>query len=89
MDEEKLNQILEKVEENNKILKKMHRASVWGGIFRAVYWAVIIIAAVGAYWFIQPFFNTIISAYKEIQTSKNNLINVTSKIPSSIGDLFK
>jgi len=76
MDNDKLNQILEKVEENNKILKKMRRASLFGNIFRVIYWAVIIFFAVGAYWFIQPYLSTITSAYEQIQSTQNNLKNI-------------
>lgn len=68
MENEKiLNQILEKVEENNKILHKIRRASFWGNVFRIFYWAIIILSAIGAYWLIQPYYNTITSAYNEIQ----------------------
>jgi hypothetical protein len=85
MDNDKLNCILEKVEENNKILRKMRRASIWGNIFRVFYWGLIIVSAIGAYWFIQP----LLSTYSELLNSISNVKNTTSKIPSSISDLLK
>jgi len=42
-------------EENNKILKKIHRSMKVGGFFRAIYWIIIAGSAVGAYYFLQPF----------------------------------
>ena len=85
MDNDKLNQILEKVDENNKILRKMRRASMWGNVFRVFYWGLIIISAIGAYWFIQP----LLSTYSELLNSINGVKNTTSKIPSSISDLLR
>ncbi|MGB8816286.1 MAG: hypothetical protein WCC74_03615 [Minisyncoccia bacterium] len=89
MDNEKLDKILEKVEENNIILKKMRRASFWGNVFRVCYWGIIITLSIGAYWFIQPYFNSLMETYSGIQSDINNVKNVTSKIPSSIGDLLR
>ncbi len=67
MENEKLlNQILEKVEENHRILVKMRRASFWGNVFRIFYWAIIILSAIGAYWLIQPYIDTLKSVYSGI-----------------------
>ena len=85
MDNDKLNCILEKVEENNKILRKMRRASIWGNIFRAFYWGLIIVSAIGAYWFIQP----MLSTYTELLNNFKDVKNSTSKIPTSLIDLLK
>ena len=84
-----LNQILEKVEENNKMLRKIRRASIWGSVFRVIYWGIIIISAVGAYWLIQPYINVLESTYGGMQNDINSVKNITSKIPSSISNLIK
>jgi len=52
--------------ENNKLLKKMHRNAVWGHIFRAMYWVVIIGASVGAYYYLQPVLTGLLSTYEGI-----------------------
>ena len=37
-----LRDILEKTEENNKLLHKMRRSLIWGRVFRIFYWTLII-----------------------------------------------
>ena len=53
-------------EENNRILKKMRRALRWGSFFRFIYWAIIIGTAVGAYYFIQPLLEPLMSTFQNI-----------------------
>ena len=89
MNDDKLNQILEKVEENNNILRKMRRASIWGDVFRIFYWTIIIVSAVGAYWFVQPYVDTLKSSYSRIQNDINSVKEITSKIPTTVGNLVK
>ncbi len=55
-------------EENNKILKGMRRMSRISGVFRVIYWSIIIIASVGAYYFIQPYVTSTLGLYDQIQS---------------------
>jgi len=50
-----LQNIAANTEENNTLLRKMHRSMVWGRIFRAIYWLVILALAVGSFYLIQPY----------------------------------
>lgn len=76
------------VEENNKILRKMHRAALWGTIFRVLYWAVIIALSIGAYYFIQPYVDQLQQAYGGIKQDVTNVRNTVNQV-SSFGNLFK
>lgn len=49
--------------ENNKILRSLKRSMVWARVVHAVYWALIIGSAVGAYYFIQPYIDQVIGIY--------------------------
>ena len=40
---------------NNKLLKKMHRATIFANVMRIVYWLVILGIAVGSFYFLQPY----------------------------------
>ncbi len=60
-------------EENNKILRALKRSMVWGRVVHAVYWALIIGSAVGAYYFIQPYINQIIGVYGGAKDSLNSV----------------
>ncbi|HVS79406.1 MAG TPA: hypothetical protein VHF05_00320 [Candidatus Paceibacterota bacterium] len=63
-----LERILDLTEENNKILRKIERANRWSLIFRIIYWLFVIGAAVGIYYYIQPYQESLIHAYQTLQS---------------------
>jgi len=90
-----LRDILKKTEENNVLLKKIHRANVWNRVIRIFYWLIIIGITLGSYYFIQPYIHGMLGAYQSlltgvesIQTGAESLQNAGSKIPD-FGDLLK
>ena len=74
-DREMLKKILDISEQNNKMLKKLHRAMWVKSVFSFIYWLLIIGAAVGAYYYIQTYLDQILEIY--------------SGGASSIGDFLK
>ena len=76
------------VEENNKILRKMHRAALWGRIFHFLYWVAIIGLSVGAYYFIQPYVDQLQQTYGCIKQDVSNVRNTVNQV-SSFRNLFK
>ena len=66
-----LREVLGKVEENNKLLKKVHKSIVWARAMRIFYWTVIILVSLGSYYFIQPYINNAIGAYRIFQSDVN------------------
>ncbi len=46
-------------EENNKLLRAMRRSNRVVNIMRIGYWIIIILVSFGAYYFIQPYVNTL------------------------------
>ena len=42
-------------EENNKMLKSLHRAQTWSRVWKISYWLIIIALSIGAYYYIQPY----------------------------------
>jgi len=84
MDNEKINKILETVEENNKILRGMRRSNRWSNIFRVFYWFLIIGVSIGAFYFIQPYIDAITGTYGDLQNNLSNVKNVTNNIQSLI-----
>ena len=50
-------------EENNRILLSIRRSARWSSVMRYVYWFVIIALSVGAYYFIQPYVNFLVSEF--------------------------
>ena len=60
-DKIKLDQILRMTEENNAILRRMHRQATVGSIIRIIYWVLIIGVSVASYYYIQPYLATLTS----------------------------
>lgn len=52
--------------ENVAILKSIQRTNRFSLFFRVIYWAVIIGSAVGAYYLIQPYVDTLKDAYSSL-----------------------
>lgn len=75
---EMLKKALELSRENNEMLRGIKRSMFIGRIFRIAYWVVIIGAAIGAYYYIEPYLDGAVSAYGSI---KGDI--------QSFGDLFR
>ena len=54
-----LETIVENTQENNVLLKKMHRSILWGRFFKIAYWVVLLALAMGAFYIIQPYVEAI------------------------------
>lgn len=75
---EMLKKTLELAQENNNMLRSIRRGMLWSKIIRVAYWVIIIGAAIGLYYYIEPYIDSAISAYGDV---KGDL--------RSFGDLFK
>jgi len=62
-EKEMLKRTLELSRENNKILHSIKSSMFWGKVFRIIYWVIIIGAAVGVYYYIEPYINSAVSTY--------------------------
>ena len=51
------------VVENNSMLKKLVFYQKWNQIYRIVYWLIIILSAIGAFYFVQPLLSSLVGAY--------------------------
>ena len=49
--------------ENHEMLKKLVFYQKWNQIYRIAYWAIIILSAVGAFYFLQPLMGNLINVY--------------------------
>lgn len=49
-------------EENNALLKKMQKSSRWRTAFQVGYWVIILLLTFGAFYFIQPYINSLTGA---------------------------
>ncbi len=79
---EMLYRTVELAEENNKILRKMRRSALISNVLTLLYWFIIISAAFGAYYFIQPYLDVIIKSYNGMSDSLNSVKSITEGLPS-------
>lgn len=75
---EMLKKTLELTQENNDLLRSIKRGMFWSKIIRIIYWVIIVGAAVGIFYYIQPYLDGAINAYSGIKSSLQgfgNLLN--------------
>jgi len=72
-----LKKSLELSQENNKMLHSIKRQMLVGRVFRIIYWVVIIGAAIGLYYYVDPYIEGAIDAYGNLKGDFRNF-----------GDLF-
>jgi len=77
--EAEIAQIKQMVEENNKLLKKIHAAGRWSMILGFVKWAVYIGLIVGSYALLQPYLTQMMETYTGIQESAGALSDLKSQ----------
>jgi hypothetical protein len=73
-------------QENNAILKKLHRSMLTGRVMRVLYWIVIIGASLGAFYLIQPYLDSL-KSLTSIGTSAQSAQNAES-VQSLLGNLL-
>jgi hypothetical protein len=66
--------------ENNHLLVKLHNIQRWAQITRVIYWFIIIGVSVGAFYFIKPFFNNLISVYTGGVSNFSNIGDITKSL---------
>ena len=72
-------------EENNAILKKMRRSSRWTMAFQISYWAVIILLTFGAFYFIQPYINSLTGALGSGNGSGTGTTSYSQELKDALG----
>lgn len=61
---ELLNKSVTLAEENNTMLRAMRRSQRMASIMRGIYWGFLILSAIGAYYFIQPYLGPLLDVYE-------------------------
>ncbi|MFA5841986.1 MAG: hypothetical protein WC835_03455 [Candidatus Paceibacterota bacterium] len=76
--------------ETNVLLKKIISAQRWGRALHFLYWAVIIGASVGAYYWLQPVLGAVLSNYNSVMSSIDKVQKTTQSLPdtSSINSIL-
>ena len=65
-DSRKLDTILSLAKENNAMLHKIRSAQKTAQMFRAIYWVFILATVLGAFYFVKPYLDNLLSVYSAI-----------------------
>jgi hypothetical protein len=77
-DRELLEKTFEYAEENNKLLKRIRLSIRLSGLFRILYWLVIIAVAFGLFYYLEP----IISSVLDVRSNFGSLNNIENLLQS-------
>jgi hypothetical protein len=58
-----LNEDLAVNKANNEMLKKLVLYQKWNQIYKIVYWSIIILSVLGAFYFIKPYLSSLLGIY--------------------------
>ena len=69
----KLDEVYELTRENHDMLKKVRRVQKNAMLIRVLYWFVIVAMALGAFYYIKPYIENLISVYTNTTDTFSNL----------------
>jgi len=72
-DRDLLQKTYDLAKENNHILHGIRRSNRLSSVMRIIYWVAIIGISVGAFYYLQPYIDSVMKAYKGIQTGISNV----------------
>jgi hypothetical protein len=67
------------VNDNNQLLVKMRRAQKNAAYVRMGYWAILIIATIASFYFVQPYISQLGAAYGLGSSTDSNTVNTLLK----------
>ena len=79
----KIDEIYKLVRKNNKMVKGMYDAQKRAQMFRLIYWIVIVVLAVMAYLYIEPYIEQTEELYTSAREVFEKMQDVLEKLPSS------
>ncbi len=79
-DKEILDKTYELAESNNRMLKSLYRSNQVNRVMRAVYWLFIVGASFGAYYFIQPYLESVLGVYSSMSGKVGDINNVLESV---------
>lgn len=68
-----IERLTELVEDNNRVLHRLQRAKRWGTFFRFSYWVVALLLAAGAYYYIQPYLDSLRTMLPQLEATMKAL----------------
>ena len=83
-EKELLEKTYEIAKDNNNILKGIRGSNRWSSFFQFLYWFIIIGISIGAFYYVQPYVDGALKAYKNIQGDLKSVKSVVNTIPGAL-----
>ena len=71
-----LHEIKELTVENNKMLHSIQLRAKIGIVWKILYWVVLIGSAIGAFYFIQPYYESLQDAYSDVKETQQKFTDL-------------
>ncbi len=65
-------------EDNNRLLRKIRRSGIYSSVIKTIYWIVIIGVTLGAYYYLQPYLNSMMNIIHQAQDTMSKLNGVSN-----------
>ncbi|MBP6854868.1 MAG: hypothetical protein KBD26_03010 [Candidatus Pacebacteria bacterium] len=84
----KLDEVYELTRENHAMLKKVRRVQKNTMTMRVIYWLIIVAMAFGAFYYIKPYVESLVSVYTN---TTNTIGNIEESIPDigSVSEILR
>lgn len=80
-EKESFDKLVALTEENNKLLRKMWRATRVAGFMRLFYWVLVIGASIGAFYYLQPYIDQLMAVYSGLNDSIGSFQSLIGHTP--------
>lgn len=85
-----LRKSLELAEENNRLLRKMRRGAIWGGIFKIIWLAILIGVPVYVYiTYLQPILGDVLDTIETVQDAGNKVQGLGDGLGDQLRGFFE
>lgn len=81
-DHQTLRELLELVQENNKILRGLRRTSRWASFFSTIKWLIILGSILASYYYLQPYFDSLKTALDSVLPALGQALETIKNLPT-------
>lgn len=75
-----IEETMELSKDNNRILHSIQRRERMTQIMRVTYWIMILALGAGAYYYIQPYIDQLMEAYKSLVDTQHRVTDISTNI---------
>lgn len=89
MDDNQFSTVYEMVKDTNKRVRKLESRARRATVMSIIKWIVYIAIAVGSYYYIQPYINSLKEMYAQVQETTTNINGFNENASQNISELLE